>query len=283
MAATACALLALLRDGDHVLVSSTVRPETRRFFERALPSLGVQVGFVDPRETRGWRRGLSKTTRALFVETPVLTTSRLVDLKPPRAVAQELGLALVVDASAASPMVFRPLDHGADVVVHDGCVLLAGDTGGEVGVVCGSESLMDEVRSMRALWGATPHPAAVAALASGLGTLDVRIERQQANARALAGWAAGHPAVRAVHWPGLASHPDHGLASDVQAGFGTTVVLELSDEDTARRATVSGEPSGETGPFDSRLLPGDQPAQLRVQVGVETADAAVAWLAARLP
>lgn len=287
VAATASTLMALLRSGDHVLTSAWLRPETRRFFEHVLPALGVQVGFVDPRETRGWRRGLTKTTRALFVESPVLSSTRLVDLRPPRALSQELGLALIVDATAASPINFSPLQHGADVVIHDARLLLMGEGHGEAGVACGSESLMDEVRANMARWGSVPSPATCHALHAALHTLDVRVQRQNSNARALAAWAASAKAVTAVHWLGLPTHPDHALASELLRGFGATVLLDLTDDDAARRAAVVAFGDAEGGAavdaFGSRLLPGDHASQLRVQVGVESADAALAWLATRLP
>jgi cystathionine beta-lyase/cystathionine gamma-synthase len=282
MAATACTMLALLRSGDHLLASSWLRPETRRFCEQALPALGVLVTFVDPLEARAWRRALTKTTRVLFVESPVLASTRLVDLRAPRMLAQELGLALIVDATAASPVNFTPIAHGADVVVHDARVLLTGDDAADVGVACGTESLIDEVRAQMLLWGHVPHPAALTSLAHGVGTLDVRIRRQNANAQAIAEWATNSPAVTAVHWPGFASHPDHALATELLHGFGTTVVLTLADADLARRACGAPDGPGD-GALATHVVPGASPTQVRVMAGVESADAALAWLATRLP
>jgi cystathionine beta-lyase/cystathionine gamma-synthase len=281
-AATACTMLALLRSGDHLVASTWLRPETRRFCEQALPALGVQVTFVDPLEGRAWRRGLTKTTRVLFVETPVLASTRLVDLRAPRMLAQELGLALIVDATAATPINCTPIALGADVVIHDARPLLAGDDRADLGVACGTESVIDEVRTQMQLWGAVPHPAAVATLAQGVSTLDVRIRRQNANAQAVAEWAAHSSAVTAVHWPGLASHPDHALASEQLHGFGTTVVLTLADADLARRAIGAPDTEGD-GALATHIVAGETPTQVRVMAGVESADAALAWLATRLP
>lgn len=282
MAATACTMLALLRSGDHVLVSAWLKPSTRRFCEQALPALGVQVTFVDPLEGRGWRRGLTKTTRAMFVESPVLATTRVVDLRAPRMLAQELGLALIVDATAASPVNLTPIALGADVVVHDARVLLVGDDSADVGVACGTESLIDEVRAQMQLWGGVPHPAAMTSLALGVSTLDVRIHRQNANARAIAEWATTSPAVTAVQWPGLPSHPDHALASEQLLGFGTMVVLTLADADLARRACGASDALGD-GALATHIVTGEQPTQIRVLAGVESADTVLAWLATRLP
>ncbi len=281
-AANACALLALLRTGDHLLASVWLRPETRRFCERALPALGVTVSFVDPREMRGWRRAVTRTTRALFVESPVQASTRLVDFKPPRTLASELGIALIADTTAASPANFRPLQHGADVVVHDGQPFLAASCDGGVGVVCGTESLIDEVRAVRDLLGVAPHPAALDALARGLETLDVRAARQNDNAREVADWAQHSPAVMAVHYPGLASHPEHALASELLRGFGSTVVLELHDPAVAERiCDVTDDVAGAS--LASVIRPGDSPGTVRVQVGVEAPQAVLDWLSTRLP
>jgi cystathionine beta-lyase/cystathionine gamma-synthase len=285
MAATACTMLALLRSGDHLLASTWLRPDTRRFCERALPALGVTVSFVDPRETRGWRRALTRTTRVLFAESPVLTSTRLVDLKPPRTLALELGFALIVDSSAATPMNFQPLRHGADVVVHDARHLLAANAEGEVGVVCGTESLIDEVRAIRTLVGAVPHPAAMASLDRGLDTLDVRVRRQNENAREVAEWARQSAAVAEVHYPGLATHPDHELARDVQSGAGNIVVLDLHEAERARFACAPATAADAAGraTLSTVIVPGDSPTSVRVHVGIESASAVIDWLSARLP
>ncbi|WP_396202287.1 aminotransferase class I/II-fold pyridoxal phosphate-dependent enzyme, partial [Gemmatimonas sp.] len=113
MAAVACTMVSLLRPGDHLLACRWLRPETHRFFSHELPALGVSVSFVDPTETRGWRRSLTRTTRVVYLESPVDPTGRLVDMRPVRTLAQELGIALVVDATLASPINFRPVEHGA--------------------------------------------------------------------------------------------------------------------------------------------------------------------------
>ncbi len=237
MAAVACTMMALLRPGDHLLASGWLRPETRRFFEHELPALGVQVGFVDPTVTRGWRRALTRTTRLVYLESPVDPTTRVVDMRPVRTLAQELGLALVVDATLASPINFRPVEHGADVVVHSASVFLDGHGNGGAGVVCGSEAVVDEVRAKMRSWGSAPHAAAVEHLARGLKTLGVRVAKQNATAMLVAQWAASHAtsdgAVRAVYYPGLATHPDHTVATECFSGYGGLIALVMRGGDAA--------------------------------------------------
>lgn len=233
MAAVACTMVSLLRPGDHVLASRWLRPETRQFFEHELPALGVRVSFVDPTETRGWRRSLARTTRLVYLESPVDPTTRIVDMRPARTLAQELGLALVVDATLASPVNFRPVEHGADVVLHSASAFLDGHDHGVAGVVCGSEAVVDEVRAKMRSWGAEPHPAAEAQLARGLKTLAVRVHRQNTTAMALARWAASQPSVESVQYPGLATHPDHVIAAECFTGYGSLLMLRLRGGDAS--------------------------------------------------
>ncbi|MDQ4079331.1 MAG: PLP-dependent aspartate aminotransferase family protein, partial [Gemmatimonadota bacterium] len=116
MGATSCALLALLRPGDHLLASSWVYGGTHRLLTQEFEAMGIDVTLVDPTESRGWRRRMRKETRAIFVETPVNPTCRVLDLRGASHLTKENGLALVVDSTFASPVNFRPLEHGADVV-----------------------------------------------------------------------------------------------------------------------------------------------------------------------
>ncbi len=243
MAAVACTLVSLLRPGDHLLASRWLRPETRRFFAQELPALGVQVSFVDPTETRGWRRALTRTTRLVYLESPVDPTTRVVDMRPVRTLAEELGIAVVVDASLASPINFRPVEHGADVVIHTASMFLDGHDNGFAGVVCGSEAVVDEVRAKMRSWGAEPHPAAVEQLARGLKTLGVRVAKQNATAMRVAQWAelqvTACDAIGTVHYPGLATHPDHTIANECLSGYGNLITMALRGGEAAAGELLS--------------------------------------------
>lgn len=281
-AAVACTALALLRPGDHLLSSMWLRPATRQFFAQELPALGVEVTYVDPRETRGWRRGLSRTTRALYIESPVLESGRLLDLRPPRTLTQELGLALIVDATAASPVNFAPIAHGVDIVLHDATLFLDGHGQGEVGVVAGTEGLVEEVRLKMETWGALPHPLARVQLDNGLATLEVRVQRQNRTAQLLAEWAETRPEFAAVLYAGLASHPDHLAYTEWFKGAGATVHLQLpaplgasvmphpatiAEHASALLASAPGARNVIT-----HIAPGAEPGWLRVHVGLESVD-----------
>ena len=243
MAAVACTMVSLLRPGDHLLASRWLRPETRRFFEHELPALGVQVSFVDPTETRGWRRALTRTTRLVYLESPADPSTRVVDMRPVRTIVQELGIALVVDATRASPINCRPVEHGADVVLHAASVFLDGHGAGCAGVVCGSEAVVDEVRTKMRSWGAEPHPVAVQQLARGLKTLAVRVAKQNATALVVAEWAASQSMndgpVNLVRYPGLDTHPDHAVATACLSGYGNLMAITLRGGDAAVGALLS--------------------------------------------
>ncbi len=227
MGATACALLALLRPGDHLLASNWVYGGTRLLFTQEFATMGIDVTLVDPMETRAWRKRMRKETRAIFVESPVNPTCRVLDLRPISYLTKEGGLALVVDSTFASPVNFRPLEHGADVVIHSATKYLNGHHDILSGVVLGTAPYIEEVRQKMVVWGQSPDPFACWLLERGLKTLDVRVSRQNENARRIAEWCHGRKEVRRVHYPGLEDHPDHEVARTFLDGFGGMLAIEL--------------------------------------------------------
>ncbi|HWJ21711.1 MAG TPA: PLP-dependent aspartate aminotransferase family protein [Gemmatimonadaceae bacterium] len=227
MGATACAMLALLRPGDHVLSSSWIYGGTHRLFTQELAAMGIEVTLVDPLETRIWRRRLKKETRALFVESPVNPTCRVLDMRPISQLAKAEGLALVVDSTFASPVNFRPLEHGADVVIHSTTKYLNGHHDILGGAVMGTASYIEEVRQKMMVWGQAPDPFACWLLERGMKTLDVRVKRANENAQRVAEWCEGRKEIKRVHYPGLESHPDHAIACEMLDGFGAMMAIEL--------------------------------------------------------
>lgn len=227
MGATACALLALLRPGDHLLASKWLYGGVRRLLTGEFTTMGIDVTLVDPMETRAWRRRLRKETRAIFVETPANPTCRVLDLRPITKLTKELGLALFVDSTFASPVNLRPLEHGADVVIHSATKYLNGHSDVLAGAVVGTAPFVEEVRQKMMVWGQAPDPFACWLLERGLKTLDVRVRRQNENAQRIADWLSEQSSVRAVHYPGLASHPDHQVAKETMNGYGGMLAFEL--------------------------------------------------------
>ena len=195
MGATACAMLALLRAGDHLISSSWIYGGTRKLFTEELIGMGIEVTFVNPLEPRAWRKALRKNTRAIFLESPVNPTCRVIELASLRGLTHSQGIALVIDSTFASPVNFRPLEHGADVVIHSATKYLNGHNDILCGVVCGSEPFIDEVRRKMAVWGQAPDPFACWLLERGLKTLDVRVQRQNENAMRIAEWCSRRPEI----------------------------------------------------------------------------------------
>jgi len=227
MGATACAMLALLRSGDHLVTSSWIYGGTRKLFTEDLIGMGIEVTMVNPMEPRGWRKALRKNTRVIFLESPVNPTCRVIELGSLQNLAHNEGIALVVDSTFASPINFRPLEHGVDVVIHSATKYLNGHHDILSGVVCGSEPFIDEVRRKMTVWGQAPDPFACWLLERGLKTIDVRVKRQNENAMRIAEWCSKRTEVSKVHYPGLTSHPDHKIAKALLDGFGGMLALEL--------------------------------------------------------
>jgi cystathionine beta-lyase len=228
MGATACGLLALLRPGDHIVASSWIYGGTRALLQEEFAPLGIDVSLVNPLETRVWRKAIRKHTRVIFVESPVNPTCRVLDLKSISMVTRQAGIALVVDSTFASPVNFRPLEHGADVVIHSATKFLNGHHDILGGVVCGTTPYIDEVRRKMTLWGQAPDPFSAWLLERGLKTLELRVHRQNDSALRIAQWCEGRKEVRKVLYPGLASHPDHDIAKSTMTGFGGMLSVELS-------------------------------------------------------
>lgn len=227
MGATALAHLAVLRPGDHLLASEWIYGGTRRLFDDELGRFGIEVSYVDPTQHRLWRKSVRKSTRAIFVETPTNPTLRIIDLAPIAQITKEFGLALLVDATFASPINFRPIEHGADVVISSATKYLNGHSDVIAGAVAGSGSFIEEVTRLMRLWGQSIDPHAAWLVERGLRTLAVRMDRHNVNGMAVAAWAEAQPEFAAVHYPGLPAHPDHGFARTSLQGFGGMVGLQL--------------------------------------------------------
>ncbi len=228
MGATALAHLAVLRPGDHLISSEWIYGGTRKLFTEDFNRLGIEVSFVNPDKRRDWRSRWRKTTRAIFVETPTNPTMRLVDLDWLSLLTRERGVPLLVDSTFASPINFRPLEHGADVVIHSVTKYLNGHSDVIAGAVAGSEPFVEEVRERMKVWGQALDPHCAWLIERGMKTLAVRVARHNATGLTVATWLAAQAKVRRVHYPGLAGHPDHALAQQTLQGFGGMVGVELA-------------------------------------------------------
>lgn len=227
MGAAALAHLAVLRPGDHLLASEWIYGGVYRLFTEEFGRFGIDVTFVNPVQSRSWKQALKKTTRALFLETPTNPLMRVLDLEPVASLCKDEGVALIVDSTFASPINLRPLEHGADIVIHSATKYLNGHSDVIAGAVAGSESIIEEVRRLMQLWGQALDPFAAWLIERGMRTLDVRMQRHNATGAAVAAWFTQQPQVAAVHYPGLSTHIDHEVATRMLGGYGGMLGVEL--------------------------------------------------------
>jgi cystathionine beta-lyase/cystathionine gamma-synthase len=228
MGATALAHLAVLRPGDHLIASRWIYGGTIKLFDEEFGRLGISVTYVDPTTPRIWRKSIRKTTRAIFIETPVNPTVRVLDVAPIASLAKESGIALLVDATFASPINFRPLEHGADVVITSATKYLNGHSDVIGGAVAGARPVIEEVIRLMRSWGPALDPHAAWLIERGMKTLAIRMARHNANGLAVASFLEKQSGISSVSYPGLPSHPDHGLAAKTLDGFGGMVGVTLN-------------------------------------------------------
>ena len=218
MGATTALLFGLFQSGDHLVAARDLYGSTAAFLEDEGRRLGIETVFVDATDTAAVLAALRPNTRAVFVESLSNPLLRLVDLD---ALAPELtrrGIDLIVDSSLASPAVLRPIEHGATMVMHSLTKFISGHGDVTGGMVLGKREPMGRVRAAMIRAGTNLGPFDAWLATRGARTLSVRVERQSANALALARFLETHGAVARVYYPGLASHPQHALAKRLLPG-----------------------------------------------------------------
>jgi methionine-gamma-lyase len=226
MAAISSALLAVLRTGDEVISTRQLYGGSYRLMRDIFPRLGITVRHVET-DLAGAEQLVTPRTKALYVETPTNPTLRLVDLRQAVAFARRHNLVSLIDNTFASPVLQRPLELGFDIVLHSATKYLSGHSDIIAGAAAGSRKWMKEVRSQIIYLGGSMDPGAAYLLIRGLKTLELRVHRHCENAMAVAKYLARHPKVLRVHYPGLASHPDHRLAQRQMKGFGGMLAFDL--------------------------------------------------------
>jgi cystathionine gamma-synthase len=218
MGATTALLFGLFQSGDHLVAARDLYGSTAAFLDDEGRRLGIETVFVDTTDAAAVLAALRPNTRAVFAESLSNPLLRLVDLD---ALAPELakrGIELIVDSSLASPAVLRPIEHGATMVMHSLTKFISGHGDVTGGMVLGKSEPMGRVRAAMIRAGTNLGPFDAWLATRGARTLSVRVERQSANALALAGFLETHRAVARVYYPGLASHPQHGLAKRLLPG-----------------------------------------------------------------
>jgi O-succinylhomoserine sulfhydrylase len=217
--------MALLKAGDHVVCSRSVFGSTLMLFGREFAKFGVETSFVSQTDVAQCRAALRPTTKLLFAESPTNPLTEVCDIRALAAVARDAGAALAVDNCFCTPALQRPIELGADFIVHSGTKYLDGQGRVIAGALCGREAdvegkLVPVLRSA----GMSLSPFNAWVVLKGLETLSIRMEAQSARALQLARWLEQQPAVQCVFFPALASHPQHALAMEQQSGRGGAVV-----------------------------------------------------------
>ncbi len=235
MAAITSSILAHVRPGDRIAAIATYG-ETVRFLADYLPSIGVETTVLGADEASACRQMLQRGAKLLYLESPMNPLLRVLDIEALAVAAHEGGALVLLDATFASPVNLRARRLGADVVLHSATKYLGGHHDVTAGVACCNGEIAERIWKLRRMLGGVLDPTQAYLVWRGMQTLDVRVERQNASADRIARWLIEQPGIRAVHYPGLDSHPDHALAARQMSGFGGIVSFELeADYETTGR------------------------------------------------
>ncbi|HUG08710.1 MAG TPA: cystathionine gamma-synthase family protein [Acidimicrobiia bacterium] len=236
MAAISNTLHALLAPGRRVVSVKDTYGGTSKVFTDFLPVYDVDVELCDTTDFDAIEAEIAKGCDILYLESPTNPTLKVIDLERLARAGHEQGAVVIVDNTFATPINQLPLTLGADLVVHSATKFLGGHADALGGVVVGSHELVERVFRYREINGATLHPMAAYLLLRGMKTLELRVERQNQSAQRIAEHLLGHPEVKAVHYPGLPSHPQHEIAKRQMSGFGGMLSFSLGDDlDTIRK------------------------------------------------
>jgi cystathionine gamma-lyase/cystathionine beta-lyase/cystathionine gamma-lyase/homocysteine desulfhydrase len=287
------AVMTLLESGDHVVVTDNTYGGTYRLFERVLRKYQLDFTYVDSSSTDAIAAAIGPKTKMLFLETPTNPTLRLTDLAAACEVAHTRNVVVAVDNTFASPYIQRPIEFGADLVIHSTTKFLNGHSDSVGGVVVATrDDHIEWLRFIQNAEGAILGPMDAWLVLRGTKTLPIRMERHNENAMRLAEFLAAHPRVTQVHYPGLPSHPQHALAKKQMRGFGGLIAFTLGSLDHARTMlnhvqlialaeslggveTLISHPATMTHasvPADRRQQLGITDDLVRISVGIEDVD-----------
>lgn len=230
MGAITAVFWTLLSPGDEVIVDKTVYGCTFAFLHHGLEKWGITITHIDMADPENLRKTISDKTRIVYFETPANPNMRLVDIPAVSAIAHEAGAVVVVDNTYATPFITRPIELGADLVVHSATKYLGGHGDVVAGIVVGSAEMVQEIRvvGMKDMTGAVMAPFNAMLIMRGLKTLALRMERHCSNAMVVARMLEAHPAVAKVHFPGLESFNQHDLAKRQMPEFGAMIAFEMA-------------------------------------------------------
>ncbi len=225
------ALMKMLRPGDHVITTNDLYGGSYRLFTQVFEPYGIDFSFVDMTDLDEVKKTITPKTKLMWIETPTNPLLRIVDIKALAEIAQSKNILTVVDNTFASPYLQRPLELGADAVMHSATKYLAGHSDVIQGAVASSnKEIMENLRFQTKTSGAVPGPMDCYLTLRGIKTLSVRVQRSVENARKIAEYLENHSEVASVNYPGLASHPQHNIAKKQMDDFGAMLSFSLKDD-----------------------------------------------------
>ncbi len=230
------AVASMLKSGDHVVAGHNLYGGTPRLFNQVLVNFGITFTYVNTSEIKNVDRALQKNTRLVFLETPTNPLMELCDIQAISVLAHQHGIEVVVDNTFMSPYFQRPIELGADMVVHSTTKFLNGHSDGLGGVVvCTKPEQNEKLAFLQKAAGAILSPFECWLILRGVKTLAVRMEQHDRNGRKIAEYLSTHKKVKKVFYPGLPSHPQHELAKSQMSGFGAMIAFETGSLDNANR------------------------------------------------
>jgi cystathionine beta-lyase/cystathionine gamma-synthase len=299
MAAVTAVTQCFLKQGDHLICGHNAYGGVPRLFNEVLANYGVQIAYVDTSDPPSVKKALRRNTRIVWIETPTNPLMVLTDIKEVAEIAHAGGAELVVDNTFMSPYFQRPLELGADMVMHSTTKFLNGHSDGLGGVIVGTQPHhAEKLAFMQKVAGAIMSPFECWLVLRGVKSLAVRMEKHDQNGRAVAAFLQKHPKVKKVLYPGLKDHPQFELAKRQMTGFGSMITIETGSFDNAQKmlrkvrvcslgeslggvetlishpATMTHAALGERGRREIGLTDG----MVRLSVGIEDADDLIADL-----
>jgi len=228
MSAISTALLSFLKSGDHVVASDTLYGGTFKLLKDMFPEYGIEVSFVDTTDIEKLKKEVKSNTRVIYIETPANPTMKLVDIKSCAEIAQRFGAYLMVDNTFMTPYLQRPLEMGADIVIHSATKYICGHGDVVAGIIVASDRLISKMKSPHLdNFGGTTSPFDAWLLIRGLKTLGLRMKKHCENSMKVVEYLENHPLVDRVYYPGLPSFSQYELAKEQMDGFGGMIAFEL--------------------------------------------------------
>jgi cystathionine beta-lyase/cystathionine gamma-synthase len=293
------AILKLFKPGDHIVSSDNLYGGSHRLMTRVFEGYGLSFSFVDSRDARKIEAALTPATKLIYCETPTNPMMFLTDLRAVGDLAASRGILLAVDNTFATPVFQRPLEMGAEIVLHSTTKYLNGHSDMVGGMLITTrDDVAERLGFIQNASGAVPGPMDCWLALRGTKTLVLRMREHDANGRRMAEWLAGHPRIRKVYYPGLPTHPQHALAKCQMGGFGGMVAFDVEDVELCRRIvervrifqlaeslggveSLIGHPASMTHasvPLEIRRRIGLTDSLLRLSLGIEAIDDLIADL-----